>query len=197
MPTLKKQIRSKRDWTLEHYSQLQSGYDFLGGGWGDELRPHADWPDADERHADMVECWQTNRDEIIRQHVEKFPCTRPWFYWQHERKRDETTAESWQLFRAGELADVEIAETLRHWQDGLARRHFRRPIGWWLHASPVPKSFVKTEAQQLVELHRAGHAILTGAEVYYSTPPATPAKKTTMEYTSRLEPAEYRFLGYH
>ena len=87
--------RSRREWTDTHQLQLRTGHDYLGECWGD----HPTAADLKE----MRQAWQDCKDTVLAEHIERFPCTRPWAWWKFgaPEPRDESVDEKVQLHLLG------------------------------------------------------------------------------------------------
>ncbi len=94
--------RSRRTWSDAHQLQLASGYDWFDEAWTDHPSP--------ESLAEMEIAWADCKDDIMTAHLERFPCTRPWAWWQFDapEPRDRTVDEKEQLTRLCVVSGHEI-----------------------------------------------------------------------------------------
>ena len=94
--------RSRREWSDAHLLQLRTGFDFFGESWGD----HPSAADLDE----MKTAWEDCQDAVLAEHIERFPCSRPWAWWEFSspEPRDESKPEREQLIPLGVLGRDEI-----------------------------------------------------------------------------------------
>jgi len=87
--------RSRREWSDAHRIQLQTGHDYFDEAWG----PRSSWSAADLD--EMRSAWSDCQDAVLADHLERFPCSRPWAWWQFSspEPRDEAIEQREQLQR--------------------------------------------------------------------------------------------------
>ena len=67
--------RSRALYSPDHADHLRTGSDFFGNGFG---------TGANFREDDAAAAWEELREEILREHILRSPCTRPWAWWRFE-----------------------------------------------------------------------------------------------------------------
>ena len=94
--------RARRTWTDAQELQLRTGFDYFDEAWSD----HPSATDLKE----MRQAWQDCKDTVLAEHIERFPCTRPWAWWKFgaPEPRDESVDELEQLRPMGVLTRDEI-----------------------------------------------------------------------------------------
>ena len=94
--------RSRREWSDAHQLQLRTGFDYFGEAWSDHPTP--------EDLKEMKTAWSDCGEDVIAEHLDRFPCSRPWGWWKFSAPapRDESIPEREQLLPLGILSRDEI-----------------------------------------------------------------------------------------
>jgi hypothetical protein len=161
-----RKARQRREWTQGHLLQLSCGHDLFGDGFGgpvkralpDQLR---DWitPAVDD---DMRRCWNCHADEVMRDHTNLKPCSRPFAWWRYSASepRDACREEAEQLHGLGLLSDDEInarrvldadtEEKEEQYPMHRVNRIYRRRFSWWHCVAQQPRDYELCEVAQIV-----------------------------------------------
>ena len=159
MPHKKKATRQQK-WTRAHRDQLRTGWDFLGQAWhGGKWRSFdaTDYPP--EVCADMLNCWQEHRAEIL---ADTPAGKRPhgWWLFDSPARRDEEVEEVRQLYELGIMPPEEIEEIRRQAVEADRTLHvqawcgqkFRRSWVFWTFVSDQARDPSRFESSQLLKM---------------------------------------------
>jgi hypothetical protein len=197
MATNRTRRRQQRKYHDGHVAHLRYGNEFIpGDGFGTPETA----AEVEAITAELKTAWPEMRTQVMFEHIEQLPGTRPaaWWQWDAPEPRNQQLHEPEQLTRLGELQPGERSRLIAGlnaemdcwWQ------HYRRPWAWWQVSSPQPRNYETPEAVQLLAIEQQHGNVLTDDERRFLAGEKTPETRRILNYRTRLQPAEYAAIGF-